>query len=66
MVLHDLNLASRFADRMIAIRGGRIIRHGPPEDVMTPAVLRETFRIAAEIVTDPRTNRPVCLSYNLL
>jgi iron complex transport system ATP-binding protein len=66
MVLHDLNLASRFADYMIAVRDGDIIRHGPPEEVMTPAALRETFRIDAEVIREPRTGRPICLSYNLI
>lgn len=66
MVLHDLNLAARFADYMVAIRSGDIIRHGTPEDVMTSGVLRETFHIDAEIRTEPRTGRPACISYDLI
>ncbi len=66
MVLHDLNLAARFSDYMIAIRAGRIIRYGGPEEVMTPEVLSEAFSIDAEIVYEPRTGRPVCLTYDLL
>ncbi|MEY8353938.1 ABC transporter ATP-binding protein [Lachnospiraceae bacterium 54-53] len=66
MVLHDLNLAARFADYMIAIRSGKIVCHGSPENVMTGDVLRETFRIDAEIVSDLRTGRPSCISYDLL
>lgn len=66
MVLHDLNLASRFSDYMIAIRCGNIIRHGIPEEVMTPEVLRETFHIDAEIVKESRTGRPSCVAYDLI
>ncbi|EJF39151.1 ferrichrome ABC transporter, ATP-binding protein FhuC [Clostridium sp. MSTE9] len=66
MVLHDLNLAARFADYMIAIRGGDIIQHGTPEEVMTAEVLEETFHIDAEIVKEPRTGRPTCISYDLI
>jgi iron complex transport system ATP-binding protein len=66
MVLHDLNLAARFADYMIAIRCGDIIHHGAPEKVMTAEVLRETFHIDAEIVLEPRTGRPTCISYDLI
>ena len=66
MVLHDLNLAARFADYMIAIRSGDIICHGTPEEVMTPEVLKETFHIDAEIVAEPHTGRPTCISYNLI
>ena len=66
MVLHDLNLASRFSDFLVAIRDGHIIAEGTPEEIMTPRVLRETFRIDAEIAIDPRTDRPVCISYHLI
>lgn len=66
MVLHDLNLASRFSDFLVAIRNGNIVAQGTPEEIMTPQVLRETFGIDAEIVTDPRTNCPSCISYHLI
>ncbi|WP_312492897.1 ABC transporter ATP-binding protein [Anaerosporobacter sp.] len=66
MVLHDLNLAARFSDYMIAMRDGRIISHGKPEEVMVPKVLKETFFIEAQIVKEIKTGRPVCLTYDLL
>jgi len=66
MVIHDLNLAARFADYMIAIRGGEIISSGTPDEVMNRSVLKKTFNIDAEIVKDPRTLRPVCITYNLI
>ncbi|ACL19858.1 ABC transporter related [Desulfitobacterium hafniense DCB-2] len=66
MVLHDLNLAARFADYMVAIRGGKIIRHGTPEEVMTVEVLREAFQIEAMIIKESRTGRPTCVFYDLI
>ena len=66
MVLHDLNLASRFADYMIAIRDGVIIHHGKPQEVMTAEVLKDTFNIDAMIAMDPRTGSPTCISYDLI
>ncbi len=66
MVLHDLNLAARFSDHMIAIRSGRIIKYGSPEKVITPQVLKDAFSIDASIVKEPRTGRPVCITYDLL
>ncbi|PWJ47009.1 ABC transporter ATP-binding protein [Faecalicatena contorta] len=66
MVLHDLNLAARFSDYMIAIQKGKIIKHGSPKDVMTARVLRKTFQIDAVIVQEPRTGRPICLTYDVL
>lgn len=66
MVLHDLNLAARFSDYMIAIRSGKIIKHGSAQEVMTQAVLNDVFSIDAQIVQEPRTGRPICLTYDLL
>lgn len=65
MVLHDLNLAARFADYMIAIGAGKIIKQGCPEEVMTREVLQKTFQIEAQIINDPCTGKPICISYDL-
>ncbi|MCM3727587.1 ABC transporter ATP-binding protein [Neobacillus cucumis] len=66
MVIHDLNHAARFSHHMVALRGGKLVKEGSAEEVMTHEVLKEVFHIDAEIVKDPRTNKPVCLSYDLL
>lgn len=66
MVLHDLNLAARFADYMVAIQSGNIICHGTPDEVVTAEVLRKTFHIDANVVAEPRTGRPACISYDLI
>ncbi|MBB6450285.1 iron complex transport system ATP-binding protein [Geomicrobium halophilum] len=66
LVIHDLNHASRFADHMVALREGAIVREGRPEDVMNTQVLRDVFQIEADVVADPRSGKPVCLSYDLM
>lgn len=66
MVLHDLNLAARFSDYLIAISNGNIICHGTPREVMRAEVLRQAFQIDAEIITEPRTGKPVCITYDLV
>ncbi len=66
MVLHDLNQAARFADYLIALKDGNIVKSGNCEEVITPEVLRSVFQIDAQIGRDPRTNKPMCLTYNLL
>ena len=66
MVLHDLNLAARFSDYMIGISQGKIISQGTPIEVMTPEVLRAAFQIEAEIMIEPKTQRPICLTYDLV
>lgn len=66
MVIHDLNHAARFSDYMVAIRNGAIMKEGEPEKVMRSDVLKDVFHIDAEIVPDPRNNKPVCITYDLL
>lgn len=66
MVLHDLNQAARFADYIIALKDGQVIKAGDCKEVITHDVLKEVFHIDAEIGTDPRTNKPMCITYNLL
>lgn len=66
MVLHDLNLAARFSDYMVAISKGKVICHGAPVEVFLPEILREAFHIDAQIVIEPRTQRPLCLTYELI
>ena len=66
MVLHDLNQAARFADYIIALKDGKIMKAGNCKDIMTKGVLMEVFHIDAEIGKDPRTNKPMCITYNLI
>ena len=63
MVLHDLNLASRYCGRVIAVSKGRIAYDGPTEEVIRPEVLRDVFNVDAYIIQNPHTGRPVCYPY---
>ncbi|MCI9494276.1 MAG: ABC transporter ATP-binding protein [Adlercreutzia mucosicola] len=65
LVIHELNLAARVADWMIALKDGSIRGAGTPEEVMTPAMLREVFGLDALIEPDPWTGRPSLVSYQL-
>lgn len=66
MVLHDLNLAARFSDCLVAMKDSEIKYQGSAEEIMTDAILKDIFHIKAQIVTDPIFNRPTLLSYQLL
>lgn len=61
VVLHDLNLAARYATHLIALRGGEVVAQGSPRDVLTPQLLGEVFDLAARIVTDPETCGPLVI-----
>ena len=61
-VSHDLNLAARYASRLIVLSRGRIAGDGPPEAVVTPALLREVYGTEAEVLRDPATGAPIVLA----
>jgi ABC-type cobalamin/Fe3+-siderophores transport systems, ATPase components len=61
MVLHDLNLAARYADRIVAVANGKIYRHGLPEDVLTTEMVEDIFGLDSRIVTDPVSGKPMMI-----
>jgi iron complex transport system ATP-binding protein len=61
MVLHDLNLAARYAQTLVAMKDGAIIAQGPPHEVLTAALLRQVFDLDAEVITDPVSGSPMVL-----
>ena len=61
MVLHDLNLAARYADALIAVKDGGIFRHGPPEAVLTADTVRAVFGLESRVMADPISGRPMML-----
>ena len=61
MVLHDLNLAARYADHLVAMANGRLHVAGPPETVLTEDNVRQVFGLQSRIVTDPTSGRPTML-----
>ena len=61
IVLHDLNLAARYADRLVALRAGRLHAAGDPADVLTADVVREVFGMESQVVPDPVSGRPIVL-----
>jgi iron complex transport system ATP-binding protein len=58
MVLHELALACRYADHLIAMRDGRIVAAGAPGDVVDAALVREVFGIESIVAPDPVTGTP--------
>ncbi|HEY8466166.1 MAG TPA: ABC transporter ATP-binding protein [Solirubrobacterales bacterium] len=58
-VLHDLNLACRYAHRVVAMKDGRIYAEGEPDEVVTPENVREVFGLECEVIPDPLTGTPM-------
>ncbi|MFB4315589.1 ABC transporter ATP-binding protein [Actinomadura sp. 21ATH] len=61
MVLHDLNLAARYADRLVAMRAGAVVAEGPPAEVLTEPLLDEVFALPARVIEDPVTGAPLVI-----
>lgn len=61
MVLHDLNLAARYADHLIAVCGGRLHAAGDPAAVLTADVVREVFGMESQVILDPVSDKPMVL-----
>lgn len=59
MVLHDLNLAARYASRLVAMKDGAIVAAGTPHEVLTETMLRDVFDLDAQVVTDPVAGTPL-------
>ncbi|MET9924606.1 MULTISPECIES: ABC transporter ATP-binding protein [unclassified Streptomyces] len=58
-VLHDLNLACRYADHMIAMKDGRILAEGRPVDIVTEALVGEVFGMRCSVIADPASATPM-------
>lgn len=59
VVLHDLNLACRYADHIVAMKDGRLVAEGAPAAVVTEGLMAEVFDLAARIVPDPVSGTPL-------
>lgn len=66
MVIHELNNAARFADHMIGVKKGKIVCQGTAHEVMTKENLREIFNIDAAIINEPKSGKPVCITYDMI
>lgn len=58
-VLHDLNLAAGWADRVVLLHQGRVVADGPPEHALAPARVQSTFQLPVLHLSHPETGRPV-------
>jgi iron complex transport system ATP-binding protein len=61
MVLHDLNMAARYADHLVALTGGRLHAAGDPASVLTEDCVRAVFGLDSQVITDPTSGKPLML-----
>ncbi|UCG35591.1 MAG: ABC transporter ATP-binding protein [Candidatus Omnitrophota bacterium] len=58
MVLHDLNLASQYCQRLVLLSGGRIHSEGSPSDILTPQLIHQVYKAKVVIEDNPLTHKP--------
>ncbi|MCL5501677.1 ABC transporter ATP-binding protein [Escherichia coli] len=63
MVLHDLNLACRYADHLVAVHKGRVYAQGTPAQIMTETLVSEVFNLRCRIIDDPFFHTPLCIPF---
>ena len=59
MVLHDLNLAARFSDQLVVMKGGEVQAAGTPAEVVSEQLLAEVFSLPAVVAEDPVAGGPL-------
>lgn len=58
-VLHDLNLAALYADRIVMMRDGAIVADGPPREVLTETLIGSVFQLPVDVLDHPSLDRPL-------
>ncbi|MEU6477536.1 ABC transporter ATP-binding protein [Streptomyces sp. NPDC047017] len=59
MVQHDLAAAARYADTLIAMKDGRVVAQGPPQDTVDESLVKELYHLDADILRAPGDGSPV-------
>ncbi|WP_162595977.1 ABC transporter ATP-binding protein [Bacillus sp. CGMCC 1.16541] len=63
MVLHDLNLACRYAHNLVALQNKQIYAQGKPEDVISCDLVRNVFQMNCDVTVDPLFGTPLCIPH---
>ncbi|CAK4847131.1 unnamed protein product [Aphanomyces euteiches] len=63
MVLHDINLACRYAHRIVAIKDQKVIAEGSPEEVVTADLIESVFNMKSNVIKDPLYGTPLCVPH---
>ncbi|CIT12687.1 ferric enterobactin transport ATP-binding protein FepC [Streptococcus pneumoniae] len=61
MILHDINLTARYADYLFAIKEGKLVAEGKPEDILNDKLVKDIFNLEAKIIRDPISNSPLMI-----
>ncbi|MEX3624860.1 ABC transporter ATP-binding protein [Viridibacillus arvi] len=63
MVLHDINLACRYAHHIITVANQTVYKKGKPEDIINETLIKDVFDLDCEITADPIFGTPMCIPF---
>jgi len=63
MVLHDINLACRYADHIVTVRDRGVYQEGKPEEIMTTSLVKHVFDLDCKMTNDPIYGTPLCIPF---
>jgi len=62
-IMHDINLAAQYADKLFFLKEGELVKYGTPYDILTPDLIKHVFNVNAAIINNPVTGKPLVI-YN--
>ena len=63
-VMHDINLAIQYADKLFFLKEGQLVAHGSPKDILTGELIQQVFNVKAAIINNPFTGNPLVVYGN--
>lgn len=63
IVLHDINLACRYSDHMVALTNGTILAQGPPNQIISETLIYQVFGLHCKLIRDPIYHALMCIPY---
>lgn len=61
MVLHDLSLAAKYSDTLVAMKSGQIVAQGPARTIISEQLLADVFDLDARVIPDPHDRSPLII-----
>lgn len=58
-VMHDINLAAQYADRLFFFKEGELVMHGKPKEVLTDGLVEKVFNVKATVISSPVNDKPL-------
>jgi len=60
-VMHDINLATQYGDKLFFLKQGKLISHGRPKEILNQALIKVVFGVDTMIIENPVTNTPLVI-----